>query len=273
MAPHSNTLAWKIPWTEEPGRLQSMGSLRVGHDWATSLSLFAFLHWRRKWQPTSVFLPGESQGRRSLVGCRLWGCTESDMTEVTQHGKRDQVNLGVESNAVWGECESLNTCLGVRADSNTLLTLQPLVSYIISPWLSFLICTMRMRIRSDQISRSVVSDSAAPWAAVRQASLSITNSQSLLKLMSIELVMPSNHLFICHPLLLLPSIFPRIRVFSIESVLCIKWPNYWSFSFSISPSSEYSEMISFRIDWFDLLSVQGTLQLNSSKASILGTQL
>ena len=74
MAPHSSTLAWKIPWTEEPGRLQSMGSQRVGHDWATSLSLFTVMHWRRKWQPTPVFLPGDSQGRGSLVGCRLWGC-------------------------------------------------------------------------------------------------------------------------------------------------------------------------------------------------------
>ena len=77
MAPHSSTLAWKIPWTEEPGRLQSMGSLRVGHDWATSLSLFTFIQWGRKWHPTPVFLRGESQGRGSLVGCRLWGCTES----------------------------------------------------------------------------------------------------------------------------------------------------------------------------------------------------
>ena len=84
MAPHSSTLAWKIPWTEEPGGLQSMGSRRVEHDWATSLSLFTFMHWRRKWQPTPVFLPGESQGRRSLVGCRLWGRTESDTTEATQ---------------------------------------------------------------------------------------------------------------------------------------------------------------------------------------------
>ena len=83
MAPHSSTLAWKIPWTEEPGRLQSMGSVRVGHDWATSLSLFTFMHWRRKWQATPVFLPGESQGWGSLVGCHLWGCTESDTTEVT----------------------------------------------------------------------------------------------------------------------------------------------------------------------------------------------
>ena len=83
MAPHSSTLAWKIPWMEEPGGLQSMGSLRVGHDWPTSLSLFTFMHWRRKWQPTPVFLPGESQGRGSLVGCCLWGHTESDTTEVT----------------------------------------------------------------------------------------------------------------------------------------------------------------------------------------------
>ena len=83
MANHSSTLAWKIPWMEEPGRLQSMGSLRVGHDWAASLSLFTFMHWRRKWQPTPVFLPGESQGRQTLVGCRLWGRTESDTTEAT----------------------------------------------------------------------------------------------------------------------------------------------------------------------------------------------
>ena len=83
MAPHSSTPAWKIPWMEEPGGLQSMGSLRVGHDCATSLSLFTFMHWRRKWQPTPVFLLGESQGRGSLVGCRLWGHTESDTTEVT----------------------------------------------------------------------------------------------------------------------------------------------------------------------------------------------
>ena len=83
MAPHSSTLAWKIPWTKEPGRLRSMGSPKVGHDWATSLSLFTLMHWRRKWQPTPVFLPGESQGRGSLVGCHLWGHTELGATEVT----------------------------------------------------------------------------------------------------------------------------------------------------------------------------------------------
>ena len=113
---------------------------------------------------------------------------------------------------------------------------------------------------------------ATPWTAARQASLSITNSQSLLKFMSFELVMPSNHLILCHPLLLLPSIFPSIRVFSNESVLRIRWPKYWSFSFSISPSNEHSGLISFRIDWLDLLAVQGTLksllQNHSSKASI-----
>ena len=90
MAPHSSTLAWKLPWTEEPGGLQSMGLLRVGHDWATSLSLFTFMHWRRKWQPTPVFLPGESQGQRSLVGCLLWGRTELDTTEVTEQQQQQQ---------------------------------------------------------------------------------------------------------------------------------------------------------------------------------------
>ena len=112
-----------------------------------------------------------------------------------------------------------------------------------------------------------------PWTAAHQASLSITNSRSLLKLMSIELVMPSEHLILCHPLLLLPSIFPSIRVFCNESVLHIRWPKYWSFSFSISRSNEYSELISFRIDWLYLLAGQGILksllQHHSSKASIL----
>ena len=114
---------------------------------------------------------------------------------------------------------------------------------------------------------------ATLWTAAHQASPSITNSWSLLKLMSIESVMPSNHLILCHPLLLPPSIFPSIRVFSNESVLCIRWTKHWSFSFSINPSNEYSGLISFRMDWLDLLAVQGTLksllQYHSSKASIL----
>ena len=93
MAPNSSTLAWKIPWMEEPGRLQSMGSLGVRHNWETSLSLLTFMHWRRKWQPTPVFLPGESQGRGSLVGCRLWGCTESDTTEATQQQQQQKITV------------------------------------------------------------------------------------------------------------------------------------------------------------------------------------
>ena len=112
-----------------------------------------------------------------------------------------------------------------------------------------------------------------PWTAAHQASLSITNPQSLLKFMSIKSVIPSNHLILCHPLLLLPSIFPSIRVFSNESVLHIRWPKYWSFSFSISLSNEYSGLVSSRMDWLDLLAVQGTLksllQHHMSKASIL----
>ena len=128
---------------------------------------------------------------------------------------------------------------------------------------------------SSQIlfSCSVVSDSATLWTAAHQASLSFTTSQSLLKLMSIELVMPSSQLILCHSLLLPPSIFPSIKVFSNESVLLIRWPKYWSSSFNTSPSNKYSGLISFRMDWLDLLAVQGTLksllQHHSSKASIL----
>ena len=125
---------------------------------------------------------------------------------------------------------------------------------------------------SVQFSHSPVQLFVTPWISVRQASLSITNSWSLLKLMSIELVMPSNHLILYHPLLP-PSMFPSIRVFSNESVLCIRWPKYRSFSFNISPSNEYSGLISFGMDWLDFLAVQGTLksllQHHRSKVSIL----
>ena len=131
----------------------------------------------------------------------------------------------------------------------------------------------RLGDRSVQFSHSVMSNSATSWTAAQQASLSITNSQSLPKPMSIELVMPSSHLILCRPLLLLPSIFPSLRVFSNESALHIRWPKYWSFSFKISPANEQPGLISFRMDWLDLLSVQGTLksllQHHSSKASIL----
>ena len=133
--------------------------------------------------------------------------------------------------------------------------------------------TPAVSVRSFQFSHSAVSDSANPRTAAHQASLSITNSRNLLRLMSVKSVMPSNHLVLCHPLLLPPSIFPSIRVFSNGSFLCIKWLKYWNFSFSLSPSNDYSGLISFRMDCLDLLAVQGALksllQHHSSKASIL----
>ena len=138
---------------------------------------------------------------------------------------------------------------------------------------SFSVCwlSLKLFIINSVQSLSHVQHFATPWTAVRQASLS--NSQSSLKLMSIKLVIPSNHFILCYPLLLPPSISPSIRVFSIESFLHIRWPKYWSFSFTISSSNEYSGLISFRMDWLDLLAVQGTLksllQYHSSKASIL----
>ena len=139
--------------------------------------------------------------------------------------------------------------------------------------LVFIIFLLNKHSFSSVQSLSRVQLFATPWTAAYHASLSITNSQSLLQLMSIELVMSSKHLILCHPFLFLPSIFPNMRVFSNESVPCIRWPKYWSFSFSICPSSEYSGLISFRTDWLDLLAVQGTfkslVQHHSSKASIL----
>ena len=169
MAPHSSVLAWRIPGTEKPGGLLSLGSHRVRHDWS-------------------------------------------------------------------------NLAAAAAAAVQLLSHVQLFVT---------------------------------PWTAAGQASLSIT--WSLLKLTSIESAMPSNHLLLCHPLLLLPSVFPIIRVFSNESVLCIRWPKYWSFSFHISPSNEHPGLISFRMDWLDLLAVQGTLkgllQNHNSKASFFGTQL
>ena len=130
---------------------------------------------------------------------------------------------------------------------------------------------------SIQLTLSHVQLFVTPWTAARQASLSITNSQSLIRLMSINLVTPSSHLILCYPLLLPPSIFPSLRVFSNESVLHVRWPKYWSFSFNISHSNEYSGLISFRMDWLDLLAVQETLksllQHHSLKAPIFSAQL
>ena len=152
--------------------------------------------------------------------------------------------------------------------------LQPSPKFSKPVSLLFLLLVRHMNLHfSSVLLLSRVRLFATPWTAAHQASLSITNSQSLSKLMSIELVMPSNYLILCRPLLLPPSIFPSIRLFSNESTLPIRWPKYWSFSFNISPSNEHSGLISFRTDWVDLLAVQGTLksllQHHSSKASIL----
>ena len=136
---------------------------------------------------------------------------------------------------------------------------------------NFMLCVQFSSVA--QLCPTLCDPHVTPWTAACQASLSITNSWSLLKLMPIESVMPCNHLILCHPLLLPPSIFPSIRVFSNDSALLIRWPKYWSFSFSISPSNEHPGLVSFRMDWLDLLAVLGTLksllQLHSSKASIL----
>ena len=137
--------------------------------------------------------------------------------------------------------------------SQKLVNCSPLLLALTSDWLL-----------SSVQSLSRVRLFVTPWTAAHQASLSFFNSQSLVKLMSIESVMPSNYLILCHPLLLLPSIFPSIRVFSNESALCMRWPKYWSFSFNISPSNQYPGLISFRMDWLDLLAVQGTLKSPSS---------
>ena len=146
----------------------------------------------------------------------------------------------------WWNRVNLQCCVSFRCTAKWFLSI-----YILFKFFSIIGYSV-------QFSRSVVSDSATPWTAAHQSSLSITNAQSLFKLMSSESVMPSKYIILCWPLLLLPSIFPSIRVFPNESALHIRWPKYWSFSFNISPSNEHPGLISFRMDWLDLLAVQGT---------------
>ena len=198
--------------------------------WVQSLGLED--PWRRKWQSTPVFLPGKAHGWRSLAGYSPWGRKESDTTEQLTHTHDvSQFSPSLTPDSI-----------GCMSSFNDLLLFD---------------VNLKISIGLVQ-SLSRVQLFATPRTAAYQVSLSITNSWSLLKLKSIELVMPSNHLILCCPLLLPPSIFPSIRVFSNESVLCIRWPKYWRFSFSISPSSEYSGLISCRMVWLDLLAVQGT---------------
>ena len=165
----------------------------------------------------------------------------------------------------WPGIRLISPCIG-RLSLNSWISREVPLLYILA-------LNVLLYFNSVQLSRLVKSDSATPWTSARQASLSITNSQSLPKHMSIESVMPSNHLIPCRPLLLLPSVFSQHQGLSNESVLHIRWPKYWSFSFNISPSNEHSGLISFRMDWLGLLVIQGTLksllQHHSSKAQIL----
>jgi len=202
--------------------------------------------WRRKRQLTKVLLPGKPHGQRGLACYSLWGHKRVRHDLATkQQQQQCPPKAWFHSPPLLPRPASLQE-LAIREKIHLHSVVQLL---------------RRVRLF------------ATPWTAVHQASLSFTNSQSLLKLMSIESVMSSNHPILCCPPVLLPSIFPSIRIFSRELAVCIRWPKYWSFSFSISPSNEYSGLISFRMDWFDLLAVQGTLrsllQHHSSKALIL----
>ena len=236
MATYSSILAWRIPWTEEPGRLQSMGWQRVRHDWATSLSLFFhFIEHGEGFPGGSVVknLPAMQEMQGPSLG---W--EDPLEKEMATHSSILAWRIP------WTEESGRGApVLGLSKVSESVQSLSHVRLF------------------------------ATPLAATCQASLSITNSWNLLKLMSFPLVMPFNHLIVCHPLLLPLAIFPSIRVFSNDLVLRIRWPKCWSFSISISSSNEHPGLISFRMDWWDLLAVQGTLrsllQHHSSKASIL----
>ena len=260
--------------------------------------------WRRKWQPTPVFLPGEFHGQRGLVGYRTWGCKELDATEVTWHTSMHQLSMcQARLTSCVAECGSRNEICTEIKRSHTSKIWKFQFSQNGKKWLSNLDINYRPKKKwcsgikecalekgtsprtKEKFSPGLLQQSIVvqllscihpfltSWTAALQASLSFTVSWSLLKLMSIESVMSSSHLILCCPLLLLPWMFPSIRFFSIELALCIRWPKDWSFSFSISPSNEYSGLISFRVDWMDLLAVQRTvkslLQHHSWKASVL----
>ena len=234
MATHSSVLAWRIPGMGEPGGLLSMGSHRVGHDWS-DLATAAVVFER-------IHLQCGRPGFDPWIGKMPW--------------RRERLHSSILAWRIPGVTKN-QTWL-----SNFHFHFQ---------------CLKHKRVRSLQFSSvqllSRVWLFGTPWIAARQASLSITNSQSSPRLTSIESVMPSSHLILCCPLLLPPPIPPSIRVFSNKSTLRMRWPKYWNFSFSIIPSKEHPGLISFRMDWLDLLAAQGTLksllQHHSSKASIL----
>ena len=222
-------------------------------NWNVFLLRFTF-PWSLYWSPVRAV-----KYHRGVAGNSICVCSHS--------------SSGPESGSGWGSLQKLSESL-VLCLSQCLVAVAFLCSWL--PLSSLFVFFSKCQSVS-QFSRSVVSDSVTPWITARQASLSITNSRSLLKPMSIESVMPSSHLIFCRPLLLLSPILPTIRDFSNESVLHIRWPKYWSFSFSISPSNEQPGLISFRIDWLDLLAVQGTrkslLQRHSQMHQYFSAQL
>ena len=247
-------LAWKSPWTEEPGGLQSMGSQRVGHDWATK----------------------HSTGLTFTSPKVLSALINKNPTETQNSWIKD---LGLSSLAnIWIYCDLNFKLYPQDASWNqerdiwfTFVHFQGKIAVSFKHLFKGKICSaykyqhavfvphFTVFISSAQLLRRVRLF-VTPWIPELQASLSTTNSQSLLKPMSIELVMPSSHLILCHPLLLLPPILPSTRVFSNESALCMRWPKYWSFSFNISVSNDYPGLISCRMDWLDLLAIKGTLK-------------
>jgi len=228
-----------------------------------------------RWQPTRLPCPWDSPGKNTGVGCHfllqsMKGKRESEVAQLCPT-LSDPMDCSLLDSSVHGIFQARvlewgASAFSVNISCNTLnISFHFLLSYKVSAE------------KSVQFSCCYVQLFATTGTAAHQASLSITSSQSLLKLMFTELVMPCNHLILCHTLLLPPSIFPSIRVFCKELVFCIRWPKYWSFSFSISPSNEYSGLISFRTDWFDLLAVQGLSRVFSNtrvqKHQFFGSQL
>ena len=291
MATHSSILVWRIPWTEKPGGLQSMGSQWVRHDWETKQQSKG-----RCFQPLQKASGPDTQCRSRQTPLPLfqgwsWGSTRqaADPEEGSNirplrplylHGQLcpalyDCMDCSPQGSSVHGifQARILEWVAISYSTGSSQPKYQTCVSGVscIFRWILYHRATWEASVIKVVVVQSLVSSPS--WSHGLQASPSLAISWGLLKLMSIESVMPTNHLTICHLLLLLSSIFPRIRVFSSESAFHIRWPKYWSFSFSISPSNEYSGLISFRIDLWSLLAVwgnlKGLLQHHSSKASIL----
>ena len=306
MATHSSILVWRFLWRGEPDRLQSMGSQRVRHNWTTEFFHFTFslshdteqILWmavqhhyisQGDYDVTTNLFAACYKRCRTLdlifLSCNPTHYTRAFIWPIDAHGFERQeesvilwwhmVSLSIKKS--YSDAVSVTVYAWYLWSGNRYALCHPFWGWDFSvrdfkdAECMSLVLTQNNVSSVQSISR--VQLFAIPWITARQASLSITNSQGSPKPTPIELVMPFNHPIFCRPLLLLPSIFPSIRVFSNESALHIRWPQYWSFSFNISPSNEHPGLISFKIDWLDLLAVQGTLksllQHHSSKASIL----